>query len=217
MRRRLNFALAVAATVTAGALPTLALAQYISFADAPLGAVPREFEPRQTGPGASGQWEVVEDNGAAGGKAVAQVSADRTDGRFPLLVRVPTVSVDVQVSTRFKAVSGKVDQAGGLAVRLVDPNNYYVVRANALEGNVRFYKVVGGKRQQLAGANLPVAQNEWHELTLRAEGDRFTISFDGKELFSTMDRTLRSPGKVALWTKADSITRFDRLEIKSLD
>ncbi len=207
----------MATLLAVGGISALASAQDITFADAALGVVPLDFEPRQTGPGAPGQWKVVEDNGAAGGNAVAQVSADRTDGRFPLLVRVPTGSANVQVRTRFKAVSGKVDQAGGLAVRLVDSNNYYVVRANALEGNVRFYKVVGGKRQQLAGANLPVAQNEWHELTLRAQGDRFTISFDGKELFATTDRTLRSPGKVALWTKADSITRFDRLEIKILD
>ncbi len=207
----------MATILAVGGISALASAQDITFADAALGVVPLDFEPRQTGPGAPGQWKVVEDNGAAGGNAVAQVSADRTDGRFPLLVRVPTGSANVQVRTRFKAVSGKVDQAGGLAVRLVDSNNYYVVRANALEGNVRFYKVVGGERQQLASADSRIARNEWHELMLRAQGDRFTVSFNGKELFTTTDRTLRLPGKVALWTKADSITRFDRLEIKSLD
>jgi hypothetical protein len=207
--------LAILAAV-AGLAPALAAAQGMSFADAPVGAVPKDFEPMQTGPGTPGRWEVVEDNTAAGGRAVAQVSQDPTDSRFPLLIHMQTVPADVEVRTRLRPISGKVDQAGGLAVRLLDPDNYYVVRANALEGNVRFYKVVGGKRQQLAGANLPVASNQWHELALRAQGERFTVTFDGKELFAAADRTITSPGKVAFWTKADSVTCFDSLEITPL-
>jgi hypothetical protein len=213
MTRRRN--LAVLATVLS-LVPALAGAQGIAFADAPVGVMPKDFEPMQTGPGQPGRWEVVEDNKASGGRALAQVSQDPTDSRFPLLIYMPTVPADVEVRTRLRPVSGKVDQAGGLAVRLLDPDNYYLVRANALEGNVRFYKVVGGKRQQLAGANLPVASNQWHELILRAQGDRFTVTFNGKELFAATDRTITSPGKVAFWTKADSITRFDSLEIKPL-
>jgi hypothetical protein len=76
---------------------------------------------------------------------------------------------DVEASTRFKAMSGKLDQAGGLAVRLKDQNNYYVTRANALEDNVRFYRVVNGRRQQLASANVKVAAGEWHTLALAVD------------------------------------------------
>jgi len=213
MMRRLRVTIFVGALAL---VPTLAPAQDITFADAPLGTMPKDFEPMLTGPGAPGRWEVVEDNGAAGGKAVAQVSTDPTAGRFPLLVYMPTVPADVEVKIKLRPISGRVDQAGGLAVRLVDPNNYYIVRANALEGNVRFYKVVGGNRRQLAGADLPIPTNEWHELTLRAQGDRFTVSFNGKELFSTRDQTFGSPGKVAFWTKADSVTRFDSLGVRAL-
>jgi hypothetical protein len=204
--------LAVLAAVLSLA-PALAGAQGMSFADAPVGAVPKDFEPMQTGPGQPGRWEVIEDDQASGGRALAQVSQDPTDSRFPLLIYMPTVPADVEVRTRLRPVSGKVDQAGGLAVRLLDPDNYYVVRANALEGNVRFYKVVGGKRQQLAGANVPVSSNQWHELILRAQGERFTVTFNGKKLFSAADRTFTSPGKVAFWTKADSVTRFASLDI----
>jgi hypothetical protein len=196
--------------------PALAGAQGITFAVAPVGVMPKDFESMQTGPGKPGRWEVVEDEQAPGGRALAQVSPDPTDSLFPLLIYMPTVPADVEVRTRLRPIAGKVDQAGGLAVRLLDPDNYYLVRANALEGNVRFYKVVGGKRQQLAGANLRVASNQWHELILRAQGDRFTVTFNGKELFAATDRTITSPGKVAFWTKADSITRFDSLEIKPL-
>ncbi|MGB8578552.1 MAG: hypothetical protein WCD56_18585, partial [Pseudolabrys sp.] len=82
-------------------------------------------------------------------------------------------------------MAGKVDQAGGIAVRLTTSDDYYVVRANALEDNVRFYRVVKGNRQQIAGANTKVASGEWHTLALKAQGDRFIVSFDGKQLYTT--------------------------------
>jgi hypothetical protein len=91
-----------------------------------------------------------------------------------------------------------------------------VARANALEDNVRFYRVVKGKRQQIAGANIKVSANTWHGLVLRAEADRFAVSYDGRELFSAQDRTFPDAGKVALWTKADSVTHFDTISITPL-
>ena len=103
-----------------------------------------------------------------------------------------------------------------IALRLQTPDDYYVVRANALEDNVRFYRVVKGKREQLAGTNTKVATNTWHTLTLKADGDRFTISYDGKELYTARDTTFAEAGKVALWTKADSVTYFDNLTIRPL-
>ncbi len=75
---------------------------------------------------------------------------------------------------------------------------------------------MNGRRQQLASANAKVATGEWHTLTLRAEGDRLTVSFDGKQLLTHRDSTFTAPGKVALWTKADSVTRFESLIVKPL-
>jgi hypothetical protein len=197
-------------------LTTPAWAQHVSFADMPVGAKPKDFESALTGSGKPGEWIVVEDAGAEGGRALAQVNADPTDYRFPLAIYMPMVPSDVEVSTRFKPISGKVDRSGGVIVRLMDRNNYYIARANALEDNVRFYRVLAGRRQQLASANTKVASGEWHTLSLRAEGERFTVSFNGKILHSTKDRTFAAPGKAALWTKADSVTRFDWLDIKPL-
>jgi hypothetical protein len=113
-------------------------------------------------------------------------------------------------------MAGKGDRAGGLAVRLTDADNYYVVRANALEDNVNLYRVIKGRRQQIKGASAKVSSGEWHTIGLKAQGPRLSVSFDGKPLFTAEDRTFPGPGKVALWTKADSVTRFDRLEIKPL-
>ena len=177
---------------------------------------PAQFTFSRTGEGDNGKWTLVGDPTAANGRAIAQVSTDRTDYRFPLAIYQPYSGRDLEVSVRLKPVAGQVDEAGGIAVRLQTPDNYYIARANALEDNVRFYKVVKGRRQQLAGANLKVTANQWHTLALKAEGDRFTVSFDGKALFSTQDRTFPDAGKVALWTKADSITYFDTISITPL-
>ena len=175
-----------------------------------------EFTIWRTGQGAPAQWAIVADPTAAGGRAIAQTSTDKTDYRFPLAIYKPYSGKNLEVSVRFKPVSGSVDQAGGIALRLQTPDDYYVVRANALEDNVRFYRVVKGKREQLAGANTKVATNTWHTLTLKAEGDRFTVSYDGKELYTARDATFAEAGKVALWTKADSVTYFDSLTIRPL-
>lgn len=180
------------------------------------GAPPAGFDFARTGQGGPGRWTVVSDASASAGRAIEQTSADTTDYRFPLAIHGAATARNVDVSTRFKAMSGKVDRAGGIAIRLADADNYYVVRANALEDNVRFYRVVKGRREQIEGANLKVTANEWHQLGLRAEGERFTITFDGKALFTAADKTFAGAGKVALWTKADSVTRFDRIEIKPL-
>lgn len=193
-----------------------AAAQRISFATTPIGERPSDFETALTGNGKSGDWAVVEDAGAEGGRALAQRNADPTDYRFPLAIYMPTVPADVEVTMRFKPVSGKVDQAGGVVVRLVDRNNYYIARANALEDNVNFYRVVAGRRQELKGARTKVASGVWHTLTLRAEGNRFSVAFNGKVLFTHADTTFAAPGKIGVWTKADSVTRFDWIEIKAL-
>jgi len=208
----------VASTLTCAGLAARAEtgAVMTSIESMPIGSKPAGFTFSRTGQGGDGEWTVTADTTAAGGRAIEQASTERTDYRFPLAIHDSFSAANLSVEIRFKAVAGKVDQAGGVAVRLMDPDNYYVVRANALEDNVRFYRVVRGRREQLDGANLKVTSNEWHVLALRAEGDRFTVTYDGKTLFSATDNTFREAGGVALWTKADSVTRFDRLAITPL-
>jgi hypothetical protein len=205
--RSLATALALVATLPAAA-------QTVDFRAAAPGAPPAGFEFATTGSGPQGRWEAVRDASAAGGTALAQLSTDATSYRFPIALHATARAANVEVTARFKPISGKVDQAGGLVVRYRDPNNYYVARANALENNVRFYRVVQGKREQLATADVKVAPGEWHRLAVRAEGDRFTVSFNGKVLYGTSDQTFGAAGKVGLWTKADSVTHFDTLDIK---
>jgi hypothetical protein len=180
------------------------------------GAPPPDFDFARTGQGAQGQWVVVADTTAAGGQAIEQSNADPNAYRFPLAIYRPVSARDVDVTVRFKPLAGRVDQAGGIAVRLLDPDNYYVARANALEDNVRFYHVINGKRTELKGVNIKVASGTWHAFGLRAERDQFTVIFNGKTLFTATDSTLPGAGSIGLWTKADSITRFEQIVINVL-
>lgn len=213
------FAAAVAACAIACAA-SAGLAQkgttMIAIEKMDIGRPPAGFEFARTGQGGPGQWVVVSDPAATGGQAIEQASTDRTDYRFPLAIYTPLSVKNGEVVVRFKSVAGKVDQAAGIAMRLIDSDNYYVVRANALEDNVRFYRIVKGSREQLECANVKVAGNAWHTLGLKAEDERFTVTFDGKQLFVATDRTFTDAGRIALWTKADSVTRFDRIEIDVL-
>jgi len=191
-------------------------AAVVAIAKMEVGRPPAGFNSARTGQGGPSEWTVVDDPTSSAGRAIEQSSTDRTDYRFPLAILDQFVAKNLEISLKFKPVAGRVDQAGGIAVRLADADNYYVVRANALEDNVRFYRVVKGRREQLDGVNTKVASNQWHALGLKAQGDQFTIEFDGKTLFTTSDKTFAEAGKIALWTKSDSVTRFDQVAIDVL-
>ena len=187
----------------------------LDFEDTPAGALPHGFTVGLTGSGAPPTWRVIEDPSApAGSKVLAQTSADRTDYRFPLAMLDVAQPADVDVTVMFKPVAGEVDRAAGIAVRLKDTGTYYVVRANALEDNVRLYRVIGGQRIQFAGTSVKVPTGVWQELRLRVQAARFEVFLAGRSLYAASDTSIAGGGRVALWTKADSVTYFDDLLIK---
>jgi hypothetical protein len=189
----------------------------IDFSSMPTGSSPVGFTEALTGQGGAVRWLVLDDPSAPGGKVIAETSSDTVDYRFPICVYDALTAKDIEVSVQFKPVAGSVDQAGGIIVRSQDKLNYYVARANALEDNVRLYKVVAGERRQIAGQNLKVSGGTWHRLSLKVEGDLLEVSFDGKRVIQTHDSTFVGPGKVGLWTKADSLTYFNDLRILTND
>jgi hypothetical protein len=191
--------------------------QRIDFEIAAVGAPPPGFTAALTGGGPPPRWVVLEDaSSPAGPKVLAETSRDRTSDRFPLAVLDGVTGRDVALSVRFRPVDGRVDQAAGLVLRWRDARSYYIARANALEDNVRLYRVVDGRRIQFAGADVRVPRDRWQALGLRAEGERFEVSLDGRVLFTATDRTFAEPGRVGLWTKADSLTHFDGFEVETL-
>ena len=207
---------AAAATVAENPAPLQAAgAQFVyNFDSDAAGKIPEHFHGALTGGGPPPTWAVQTDPTAPSKpNVVAQTSTDKTDYRFPLLIADDGAFQDLDISVKFKAVSGSVDQAGGLVFRLKDANNYYIVRANALEDNYRLYHVVKGRRVQFAGANFKVASGTWHELRVEARGNKFTCYYDGAKKIEATDNTFKEAGKTGLWTKADSVTYFDDLKV----
>jgi hypothetical protein len=181
------------------------------------GKPPDGFTSALTGQGTIGLWVVMKEATAPSQPNVlAQTSQDKTDYRFPLAIAEGTSYKDLALSVKFKAISGKVDQGAGLVFRLKDKDNYYIVRANALENNFRLYHVVDGRRIQFAGANFKVTSQEWHEIKVEARGDEFKCYYDGQLKFGAKDSTFKEAGKIGLWTKADSVIYFDDFTVKDL-
>jgi hypothetical protein len=197
-------------------------AQTIDFNRDKTGEPPKGFSTALTGQGRAGVWVVTKDEASPNqGNVLAQTDADATGYRFPLCVHDDVATKDADISVKFKPVSGKKDQAAGIVWRYRDKDNYYIVRANALENNVVLYKVQNGKREDLPlkgegrtyGKKVTVPKNQWSELRVTSKGNLFTVWLNGQKLYEVEDGTFTEAGKVGLWTKADSVTYFDELKV----
>lgn len=160
----------------------------------------------------SGKWEVRANE--EGAPSPPNVLCQTGNATFPSLVLDNTIYEDLNVTTRFKAIFGKEDQAAGIIFRVQDKDNYYILRANALENSVNLYKYTGGSRSQLKGAGVPVSAGQWHELRIETNDETLRGYLDGTQVVETADDTFHA-GKIGLWTKADSVTCFDDVKAKA--
>jgi hypothetical protein len=160
----------------------------------------------------AGQWAVEEMEGAPSGRRVLVQRAIRN--AYNAIVAPFGPYTDVEVSMKFKPISGREDASGGIVFRFAD-GKYYVVRANALEDNFRLY-FYDRDRRQLASARVKApALGQWHSIRVVAVGDHIQAWLDGTQYLDHRDARFRS-GRVGLWTKADSITAFDDLTIRGV-
>src|ERR1700722_6234297 len=205
----------VAAATVLCLMEAMAMADKASFETDAIGTPPQGWTVTLTGRG-NPKWTVEQDQTAPSKLKVLKQSGQAT---FPLLLRDGSRLKDGFIEVKFKAIAGSEDRAAGIVWRARDANNYYVVRANALEDNVVLYKTVKGVRSSLDivgrkggyGVNLAVPSSTWHTLRIDFKGSRFSVSFNGKQLFEVDDSTFTDAGKVGLWTKADSVTLFDEV------
>src|ERR1700694_5839911 len=170
-------------------LHCLTSAEVIRFNNYVPGKVPPGWTVAMTHEGAAPRWEIVRDESAPSPPyALAQLSRDRTAGRFPLAILDRIVLRDGDVSVAFKTMDGAVDQAAGIVWRYQDPNNYYIVRANALENNVVLYKVENGVRLSIAPKGLPsrsygvkheIPRGQWNNLRIAFKDNLFTVFLNG--------------------------------------
>ncbi|MDB5486649.1 MAG: hypothetical protein JWQ58_364 [Reyranella sp.] len=182
-----------------------AQAQTINFDSDLAGALPAGWVCGSTGGGAP-RWSVEADARAASPPNVLKQSGS---GPFPWCVKQGTSFSDGVVEVKFKSLSGREDQAGGVVWRWKDGENYYVARANALENNVSLYYTEAGRRRTIKYVDAPVPGNVWHTLRAEFKGSHIRVMLDGKAYIELDDSHIAGPGAVGVWTKADSITIFD--------
>ena len=158
----------------------------VSFESNQIGAAPEGWTSTLTGSG-DPKWTVESDRTAPSKLTVLRQSGRAT---YPLILKNDTNIKDGFVEMKFKAIAGSEDRAAGIVWRARDANNYYVVRANALEDNVVLYKTVKGVRSSLDivgrkggyGVNVAVPPSTWHTLRIDFKASRFSVSFNGKQI-----------------------------------
>lgn len=185
------------------------------------GASPTGFVSRVNGDGPPGDWKIVEDeipialeplsaNAPKTAKryVLAQMAQEKTDEHFPLLIYTGETFGDFTLKTRFKCVGGSVERMAGIAFRVQDEKNYYVVRASSLGNSFRFYKVVNGERSPPIGPQVEIPSGVWHELSVECKANQIKFLLNGKELIPPLTDNSFSAGKIAFWTKSDSVSYF---------
>jgi hypothetical protein len=196
------------------------------FGEMPAGQTPPGFRSVVAGTGKPGDWRIVMDEvppllapltdqaPVVTRRAVlAQLSQDPTDERFPMLIFDGETFADFTLTTRFKLVSGAVEQMAGIAFRLQDERNFYVIRASGLGGNVRFYKVVNGERSAPIGPQIKISQGAWHELKIECRGNRIQCWLDGREALPALADNTFTAGKIGFWTKSDAVSYFGETRV----
>ncbi len=196
------------------------------FRDVPENKLPPGFRSVVAGEGKPGDWRVIMDEvppllAPLTDKApvvtkravLAQLSEDPTDEHFPMLVFDGESFTDFTLTTRFKLVSGKVEQMAGIAFRYQDERNFYVIRASGLGKNLRFYKVVGGQRSVPIGPQVDIPQGVWLDLKIECRGNQVRCWVNDKEAIPTLSDASFSAGKIAFWTKSDSVSYFTETKL----
>ncbi len=203
------------AALVIGSFTTLAMetamAESINFDQDPVGKLPAGWIAGVTGQGTP-KWTVEADATAPSSPNVLQQSGS---GTFPWCVKKDSSVADGSVEVKFKAISGREDEAGGVVWRWKNGDNYYVARANALEDNVSLYYTQNGRRNTIKYVNAPVAKARWHTLKVEFAGKRIRVALDGKLYIEVDDDHIQGLGAVGVWTKADSVTAFDDFSFSS--
>jgi hypothetical protein len=215
-----------AATVAAALLGTSCLA--LPVADETLhvvlasplveeGSGPDGCTPALSGLGSPPIWEVRVERYLLDGKALIEASRIAERNRFPLCIADLPVARNAEVELPFVAHEGGSARVAGLVLRFVDPQDFYVVEADALAGRVRLLSIINGERREIAGRDARLVVGNAETLGVKAIDNRFEVTLDGKPLFEATDAGLAGAGRLGIWSRADSDTSFGDLFVTVLD
>jgi hypothetical protein len=212
---RMLLLLAVAVAVPVVGLSLDSSIRVWTFDDDPPESLPHEFQVGTLFDGRpAGEWKILQTERAKNGTHVlAQFMGKGAEHAYKVVLIQGTTATDLDVRVSILPISGRGDMGGGLIWRAADDRNYYLVRANPLEQNLRIYRVVKGVRHLLQNFDQIIEVPKWHTLHVVAKGCRFQVSYDDKLLFDLCDRTFNQ-GRIGLWTKSDAVSYFDDLQLQ---
>jgi len=211
----------------------------------PRGPIPHGFTSLVSGPGKPGDWKVMDEivpsamapiltnqaNAMAFSKhtVLAGSSPDTAPGHSPILLFTNETFANFTLTTRFKIVSGTTAPEAGIAFRVQDEKNYYVIRAStvgnqAVHGSLLWYRVVNGVRydSQGIGVLVPIPPGAWQDLRVECAGNTIRAFLNGKQMIPpvpasapTNDAELPrindstfAAGNTGFWTAGDTTAYF---------
>ncbi len=165
------------------------------------------------------EWKVLQEGAKSAPNGMVLVDTHGGTGQTYNLVWTPDISFkDGEIEVDVRANAGIEDQGGGPMWRVLDVNNYYVVRYNPVEHNFSLYVVKDGKRTKIKSAGpLQIEAGQWFTIRVEQDGNHINAWLDGRWLIDVDDDTLSEGGGVGFWTKADAETAFDNLSVDSFD
>ena len=181
------------------------------------GSGPDGCTPAVSGFGGPAVWEVRVERFLLDGKALVETSREPTVDRFPLCIASLPVAKNAEIELSFVTHHGGTARVAGIVLRFTDPQDFYVVEADALAGRVRLVRVLNGERREIAERLTMLAAGKAQSLRVKASDEEFAVALDGKPLFEARDGGLAFPGRFGIWSRADSLTSFGDLFITILD
>jgi hypothetical protein len=181
------------------------------------GSGPDNCTPAVSGFGGPAVWEVRVERFLLDGKALVETSREAKRDRFPLCIAGRPVARNAEVELSFVTHSGGLAHVAGIVLRFADPQDFYVVEADAVLGRIRLIRVINGEQREIANHSAALATGKAQTLRVKATGEDFAVALDGKALFVARDSGLALPGRFGIWSRADSLTGFGDLFITILD
>jgi len=181
------------------------------------GSGPDGCTPVVSGLGGPAVWEVRVERFLLDGKALVETSREPNLNHFPLCIASRPVAGNAEVELSFVTHNGGVARVAGIVLRFADPQDFYVVEADAVAGRVRLVRILNGEWREIANHAAVLAAGKAQSLRVKATGEAFAVTLDGHAVFEARDSGLALPGRFGIWSRADSVTSFGDLFITILD
>lgn len=173
----------------------------------------RSYRPERVFESVLGRWGVESDAGAASGSRVYRQSGRFLRGEAARVIVADLGFGDQTVRVKCRPETG--ENVCGLMFHVRSQANYLLARADGEESTIRLSHVRNGVEYEIARVSAEITPWVWHALAVRTRGDEVRVDWDGARVLETTHEGASHEGRIGLWTRGDSVTSFDDLEVSS--